>query len=40
MEDLGQEDQAQIAEAVTVIRKTRQIVDLGMPSVSPTTEAG
>jgi chromosome segregation ATPase len=33
LDDLTAEDQAQITEAITVIRKTRQVVNLGMPSV-------
>jgi hypothetical protein len=33
--ELSQADQAQIAEAVTVIRKTRQVVNLGMPATRP-----
>jgi hypothetical protein len=35
LDDLGEEDRAQIAEAISVIRKTRQVVDLGMPSTRP-----
>jgi integrase len=38
--DLGDEDKALIAEAVSVIRKTRQVVNLGMPSVPPAAAAG
>jgi hypothetical protein len=29
-----------IAEAVSVIRKTRQVVSLGMPAVRPAEKAG
>jgi integrase len=35
--DLSEADQAQIAEAVSVIRKTRQVVNLGLPSIQPRT---
>jgi hypothetical protein len=35
VQDLTADDQAQIAEAVTVIRKTRQVVNLGVPSTRP-----
>jgi integrase len=38
--DLTEHDQALIAEAVTVIRKTRQLVNLGMPSVRPAATTG
>ena len=37
---LDQQDQALIAAAVTVIRKTRQVVNLGMPSVRPAANTG
>ena len=30
--DVSEQDQARIAEAITVIRKTRQVVNLGMPT--------
>ncbi len=40
MENLTEQDQVLIAEAVTVIRKTRQIVSLGMPTVRPTAKTG
>ncbi len=41
VENLTEQDQALIADAVTVIRKTRQLVNLGMPSVRPAaTETG
>ena len=33
LHDLTEQDQAMIAEAVSVIRKTRQVVSLGMPAV-------
>lgn len=33
--DLSEQDQARIAEAITVIRKTRQVVNLGMPATQP-----
>lgn len=33
VENLTEQDQALIADAVTVIRKTRQVVNLGMPSI-------
>lgn len=33
--DLSDQDQARIAEAITVIRKTRQVVNLGMPATQP-----
>jgi hypothetical protein len=35
LDDLSVEDQHQIAEAVAVIRKTRQVVNLGMPAIQP-----
>ncbi len=38
--ELDDQDQALIAEAVSVIRKTRQVVNLRMPSVRPATAAG
>jgi integrase len=38
--DLTEQDQALIADAVTVIRKTRQLVSLGMPSVRPAAKTG
>ena len=38
--ELDDQDQAMIAEAVTVIRKTRQVVNLGMPSVRPAPATG
>jgi integrase len=38
--DLTEQDQALIADAVTVIRKTRQLVSLGMPSVRPVAKTG
>jgi len=33
--DLSEQDQARIAEAITVIRNTRQVVNLGMPATQP-----
>lgn len=33
--DVSEQDQARIAEAITVIRKTRQVVNLGMPTTQP-----
>src|SRR5260370_3324973 len=33
--DLSEQDQACIAEAITVIRKTRQVVNLGIPATQP-----
>ncbi len=38
--ELDDQDQALIAEAVRVIRKTRQVVNLGMPSVRPVPATG
>ncbi len=38
--DLTEQDRARIADAVTVIRKTRQLVSLGMPAVRPAAETG
>jgi len=38
--DLTEQDQALIADAVTVIRKTHQLVSLGMPSVRPAAKTG
>jgi integrase len=38
--NLTEQDQALIAEAVTVIRKTRQLVNLGMPAVRPAAKTG
>lgn len=35
LDDLTEADRAQIAEAISVIRKTRQTVTLGMPSIRP-----
>jgi integrase len=35
LDDLTEHDRAQIAEAISVIRKTRQTVTLGMPSIRP-----
>jgi hypothetical protein len=40
VDGLDQQDQALIAEAVNVIRKTRQAVNLGMPSIRPATATG
>lgn len=42
MDQLTDEDRAQIRDAVSVLRKTRQVVNLGMPVIAPTpsTEAG
>jgi site-specific recombinase XerD len=40
LHDLTEQDQAMIAEAVSVIRKTRQVVSLGMPAVRPAEKAG
>lgn len=41
LDDLAAEDQQHIAEAVMVLRKTRQVVNLGMPAVQPpATDAG
>jgi hypothetical protein len=41
LDELTDEDQEQIAEAVAVIRKTRQVVNPGMPAIKPPdTEAG
>jgi hypothetical protein len=37
---LTEQDQALIADAVTVIRKTRQLVNLGMPAVRPAAKTG
>jgi integrase len=37
---LTEQDQALIAEAVTVIPKTRQLVNLGMPAVRPAAKTG
>jgi integrase len=37
LDNLTESDRAQIAEAISVIRKTRQTVTLGMPSISPPT---
>jgi hypothetical protein len=37
VDDLDDADRAQIAEAISVIRKTRQVVNLGMPSARPPT---
>ena len=37
---LTEQDQYLIAEAVTVIRKTRQLVNLGMPAVRPAARTG
>lgn len=40
VDGLTQQDQAMIAEAVSVIRKTRQLVNLGMPAVRPAAKSG
>ena len=40
VENLTEQDQALIADAVTVIRKTRQLVSLGMPAVRPAAKTG
>ena len=40
VENLTEQDQAMIADAVTVIRKTRQLVSLGMPGVRPAAKTG
>jgi hypothetical protein len=37
LDNLTESDRAQIAEAISVIRTTRQTVTLGMPSISPPT---
>lgn len=37
LDNLTGQDRAQIAEAISVIRKTRQTVTLGMPSIRPPT---
>ena len=37
---LTEQDQALIADAVSVIRKTRQLVNLGMPGVRPAASTG
>jgi hypothetical protein len=37
---LTEQDQALIRDAVTVVRKTRQLVSLGMPSVRPAAGTG
>ncbi len=37
---LTEQDQDLIADAVIVIRKTRQLVNLGMPSVRPAAKTG
>jgi hypothetical protein len=38
--ELTEQDQALIHDAVSVIRKTRQLVNLGMPSVRPAASTG
>ncbi len=40
LENLTEQDQVLIADAVTVIRKTRQLVSLGMPGVRPAAKTG
>ena len=40
LDDLTEHDQALIHDAVTVIRKTRQLVNLGMPSIRPAASTG
>jgi hypothetical protein len=40
LENLTEQDQALIADAVTVIRKTRQVVNLGMPSIRAAAGTG
>lgn len=42
LDQLSDEDRAQISDAVSVIRKTRQVVNLGMPTSAPpsSTDAG
>jgi integrase len=40
LDDLTEHDRALIHDAVTVIRKTRQLVNLGMPTVRPAASAG
>jgi len=40
LDDLTEHDQALIHDAVTVIRKTRQLVNLGMPGVRPAASTG
>ncbi|HEX9353857.1 MAG TPA: hypothetical protein VF933_08580 [Streptosporangiaceae bacterium] len=40
LDDLTEHDQVLIHDAVTVIRKTRQLVNLGMPSVRPAASTG
>lgn len=38
LDNLTEQDRAQIADAISVIRKTRQVVTLGMPSIRRPTE--
>jgi hypothetical protein len=33
--DLTEQDRAQITKAISVIRTTRQVVTIGMPSIRP-----
>jgi hypothetical protein len=40
VDDLNEDDQALIRDAVTVIRKTRQLVNLGMPGARPAASTG
>jgi uncharacterized membrane protein len=41
LDDLTDDDREQIDEAVAVIRKTRPVINLGMPATQPPdTEAG
>lgn len=35
LEDLTEEDRIQIKEAVTMVRRTRRVVSLGLPRVGP-----
>jgi hypothetical protein len=35
LDNLSDEDRQQIADAVRVVRRTRQTVHLGMPSIAP-----
>ncbi len=35
LEDLTEEDKVQIKDAITVLRRTRRVVSLGLPRVGP-----
>ncbi|MFB7609824.1 hypothetical protein [Streptomyces gardneri] len=35
LEDITDEDKIQIQEAITVVRRTRRLVSLGLPQVGP-----